>query len=190
MPDPLLGFSLQSLAPLAQPHTVSSAVALVSLCCRVLAPELRSSRREGRSPAPTRSAPHMETTSQQPSPSGLCSMRESATSHRRFRSVRARSSLGLVALQGFLPRVNRLVLCSTLHDPRGLHRSCERIRPTAVPSGCSFPRGWLVSLETASLPGLSRLMTLHTRSRRSRFGSHLLEPRGALPSPDMLSLNR
>jgi hypothetical protein len=31
MPDPLMGFALQSFAPLVQPYAVSSAVALLSL---------------------------------------------------------------------------------------------------------------------------------------------------------------
>jgi hypothetical protein len=39
MPDPLMGFTLQSFAPPVQPYTVSGAVALMSLGCNFDLPE-------------------------------------------------------------------------------------------------------------------------------------------------------
>jgi hypothetical protein len=106
MPDPLLGFDLQSFPPPVQPHAVSGAVALLSFeTCP------RSSSRSRRPCA----LAETETPDQQllsnglqqiPSPSGLCSTRKSATSLRRVRPRGARSSPGFHPLQGLLPRRN------------------------------------------------------------------------------------
>jgi hypothetical protein len=60
--------------------------------------------RENRNSAPKTTAPHMGGPSERPSPSGLFSTRESATSRRRVRPTRARSSLGIAPLQGVPPR--------------------------------------------------------------------------------------
>jgi hypothetical protein len=75
-PDPLLGFPLQSFLPLVQPYAVSSASTLLSLVHTVC----RQRRLErDRGPAWVRQAAESRLT-EQPSPSGFCSTRESATS--------------------------------------------------------------------------------------------------------------
>jgi hypothetical protein len=99
-PDPLLGFSLQSLVPPAQPHAVSGAVALVSLGHRPY-PRPAPSRRS-RSSAPVA---RPQAVGEAP-PSGPCSTRESDRPGRWFRPTRARSSLGIHPLQGTPSRWN------------------------------------------------------------------------------------
>jgi hypothetical protein len=89
------GFALQSFAPLAQPYAVSDAC--YPLDVRIL---------DAGPPTPPRSfcrgEPRQRSTDEDPGgtpraspPSGSCSVRESATRHRRFRPVRARGSPGL-----------------------------------------------------------------------------------------------
>jgi hypothetical protein len=66
MPDPLLGFSLQSFAPPVQPFAVSGAVALLSLRRAVEPPEDPLSRRERRNAAPVRQIPMVDGPSKRP----------------------------------------------------------------------------------------------------------------------------
>jgi hypothetical protein len=96
------GFTLQSFPPPVQPYAVSDAVALLSL----RHPSFRSvSHRPSDFSA---SCGLGLQRSERPSPSGLCSTPESATSTRRFRPTRAHGSHGLFVLQGSLPlRHNR-----------------------------------------------------------------------------------
>jgi hypothetical protein len=71
-----------------------------------------------------------------PSPSGLCSTRESATARRRFRPTRARSSPGLHPLQGVPPRRKGIGLhrCLPSWDcPTG-----RRIDRPDAPPGCRY----------------------------------------------------
>jgi hypothetical protein len=124
---------------------------------------------------------------EKPSTSGCCSAREFATERQGFRPPRARSSPGHFSLQGVHPHGNE----------HGLHRASPHVVLTrdasgshAATSGSCFPRGWLVSLETADPPGISRLVTRHSRSSRTRLGSHLLRTRGSSPSPGSPSLSR
>lgn len=124
--------------------------------------------------------PPVEAFSERPSASGLCSVRESAHSRRWFRPSRARSSRGLLPLQGSHP----------LRAGHGLRRvlpSCGlrvgRYRSTRSTSGCCARRGWLVSRETADPPGVSYLVASHERLVRKRFWSRPLDVRGASPSP-------
>jgi hypothetical protein len=56
-------------------------------------------------------------------------------------------------------------------------------RPFTPSPGYRFQRDRLVSLETAGPPGIVCLLTLRESSGWTRLGSHLLESRGALPSP-------
>jgi hypothetical protein len=97
-----VGFALQSFAPPAQPHTVSGAVALLSL--KDLRPtafkkliSVALPKRGAKCQLPSGGLV------QASSPSGLYSTRESATSLRLFTPPGARSSPGIHPLQGLLP---------------------------------------------------------------------------------------
>jgi hypothetical protein len=91
------GFTLQSFPPLVQPYAVSDALALLSL------------RRPSFRPVSHRPSDFSVSCglglrlSERPSPSGLCSAPESATSSRRFRPSRAHGSPGLSRPPGFSP---------------------------------------------------------------------------------------
>jgi hypothetical protein len=94
-----VGFALQSFAPPAQPHTVSGAVALLSL--KDLRPtafkkliSVALPKRGAKCQLPSGGLV------QASSPSGLYSTRESATSLRLFTPPGARSSPGIHPLQG------------------------------------------------------------------------------------------
>ena len=94
-----------------------------------------------------------------------------------------------VALLGLSPyRVFSLAGMSAAFgraSPHVVLSSRTRTASTVPLQGLVSRRGRLVSLETADPPGVSRLVTVHTHSRRTRFGSHLLRTRGALPSPSV-----
>jgi len=178
MPDPLMGFTLQSFVPPAQPYAVSGA------CCppdvQFARKDPRMKRRAGHRSTSNKRNNHNVGPAKHPSPTGRCSTRKSATVQRWFRPPRARSSPGSFPLQGVPPRRNE----------RGLHRTSPHVvctqgasDPCTTTPGCHFLRGWLVSLKTADPPGVSRLVTGHNRSSWTRFGSHLLGTRGASPSP-------
>jgi hypothetical protein len=115
-----------------------------------LKPTRRPAFRRGcRSAAPEPPISIMGRPSEQPSPSRLCSTRKSATSNRRFKPERARSSHGLPPLQGVLPRWN----------DNGLHR----VSPHEVTRTEGKPTDW--TLYRVLLPdeigwSLSRLPTL------------------------------
>jgi hypothetical protein len=164
MPAPLMGFALQSFPPPARPYAVSGASSPhdVSYARCDLTPNQAadaSIRRHRPAPGTANVRPVKRTPS-----SGYCSTRESATRRRWFRPTPARSSHGPFPLQGVLPRL----------DGRGLRRASPHAVPcpgasdryTATSGSCSS-RGRLVSLETADPPGVSRLLILHNRSRRS-----------------------
>jgi hypothetical protein len=141
MPDPLMGFALQSFPPPAQPYAVSGASALLPL---------KTPRDPSRKPASVASteAPRQEPTpmvgrpTERPSTSGLCSTRESATSCRRVRPTRARSSPGLPPLQGFPPRRNG----------HGLHRASPH---EVLPPGDESTSGPLSRVSLPHEVGLS-----------------------------------
>jgi hypothetical protein len=95
--------------------------------------------------------------------------------------TRARSSLGIAPLQGFLPR----------RMGNGLHRASpnEVARLGDKSSARALYRvllpdeiGWSLS-RLPTLLGFTTSWPCHGSSGRSRFGSRLLELRGALPSP-------
>jgi hypothetical protein len=162
MPDPLLGLHPSKRFPPVQQFAVPDAVALLSLDAPALTFSLASSQKLPKQPSffYLQSRPP-----ETPPPSGLCSVRESATTNRRFRSDRARGSLGLFALQGFLPlwrsrTLTRLPLSSLLllaasdllEPPLRVfatkeigHSSCE----DRLPSCTSLP------LDPASVCGLA-----------------------------------
>jgi hypothetical protein len=136
--------------------------------------------RKGRSPAPSRRAPWWKNPKDVPRLQGLAP-HESPPLHPGCLGPRTR-----VALLGFLPPGHSPSMdWQRPSPPPPLMRLCERAtnRPSAPSTGCHFQRGWLVSLETAGPPGIPRLMTLRKSSGWTRLGSHLLESRGALPSP-------
>jgi hypothetical protein len=145
--DPPMGFALQSFAPPVQPYAVSDAVALLSLE-RLSKPPSETGRRCF-AEAPRRPSGPFQRPSRRPSPSGLCSTRESATCCRRFRPTTARSSPGFRPLQGALPRHKG----TTFTVPPLMRLS---VRATNRPSGSPYR----VSLrDEVGLP-LSRLPTL------------------------------
>jgi hypothetical protein len=105
MPDPLMGFALQSFAPPVQPYAVSDANALMMLKrLHALPKPINPSRMPKRRARASR--PHVGEPSERPSPARLCSTRESATPGWLFRPSQARSSLGLSPLQGIPPHRN------------------------------------------------------------------------------------
>jgi hypothetical protein len=135
MPDPLMGFALQSFTPPVQPFAVSGAVALLMLERLPFHPRPGSLSREPKFRAKT-TAPHVGGPSERPSPSGLCSTRESATSRRRVRPARARGSPGIPPLQGVPPR----------RAGNGLHRASPHEipawatnRPPGPSTGFCYP---------------------------------------------------
>jgi hypothetical protein len=130
MPDPLMGFTLQSFVPLAQPCAVSSAAPLLTLGLRTV-----TRGRNGNGPEPKR-VPDFRTTMRgqqrrMPRLQGLAP-RESPPPRRRwFRPPKARSSPGFSPLQGILPRRNGHGLTPCLP-------SCGFPRRRERPSRCHF----------------------------------------------------
>jgi hypothetical protein len=98
-----MGFTLQSIAPPVQPFAVSDAFALLALERPPTVPKTNSPVANAEAPRQSSPAPIMERPLKRPSPSGLCSTRESATPGRLFRPTQARSSPGLHPLQGVPP---------------------------------------------------------------------------------------
>jgi hypothetical protein len=113
MPDPLMGFALQSFPPLVQPYTVSDVSALMTLEQLPTHPRACQSVANAEAPRQNSLAPMLDVSSDHPSPSRLCSTRESATPRRLFRPTQARSSPELSPLQGVLPH----------RHGHGLHRA-------------------------------------------------------------------
>jgi hypothetical protein len=112
-----------------QPFAVSDAHALMSLA-RLSVPA-RSPFVHALARASSRSVSGL---SQRPSPSGLCSTRESVTSCRLFRPTRARASLGFHSLQGFPPlharrTFTRLPLTGFAARPQATSRWPLRVSP-------------------------------------------------------------
>jgi hypothetical protein len=113
MPDPLLGFALQSFAPPVQPFAVSGAVALLLLERLSVPPESRPPVASAETPRRGRpfpmwvvlpDAPHLQ----------VFAPHESPPHHAGgLGRTRARSSLGILPLQGILPR----------RTGNGLHRA-------------------------------------------------------------------
>jgi hypothetical protein len=105
MPDPLLGFALQSFPPLEQPDTCFQGLSphAVGIANRARKPPAPDSRWCLGS-APARSHWLEPGPLSDPPTSGSCSARESATPDRLFKPTRARSSPGPSPLQGALPR--------------------------------------------------------------------------------------
>jgi hypothetical protein len=146
-----LGFALQSLVPLAQPYAVSSALALMSLDSHGL---LHHSI-----PSP-KLAPRASIESVKqirgPSPSGPCSTRESDHHDQRFRSVAARSSLGL--------RPSRVLPLAGMARSSSSLPSCgsRKLRAAPAPTtGSPLPASpACLPKETADPPGVHGLMTV------------------------------
>jgi hypothetical protein len=102
MPDPLMGFTLQSFPPPVQPYAVSDACSPHDVEFARKVPRLERStvapkRASTTETAVARPAKHSPST-------GCCSTRKSATDQRWFRPPRARSSPGSFPLQGVPPR--------------------------------------------------------------------------------------
>jgi hypothetical protein len=125
-------------------------------------------------------APQLDQVPGNPSSSGLSSMRESATSGKRFRPAWARSSLGLLPFR-VLSLAERVAAFTALPLMRLPVR--ETNRPNEPSSGSCYPASWLVSLETADPLGVRHLLTVHGSSIWLRSGSRLLRLRGTSPSP-------
>jgi hypothetical protein len=160
MPDPLMGFTLQSFLPPAQPYTVSGA------CCPH---DVQSCPQRPTDETLCAAPKHLERTKQPymwdpqntPRLQGVAPRGNPLTVQQWFRPPRARSSPGSFPLQGIPPRRNE----------RGLHRASPHVvctksasAPLTATPGCRFRRGWLVSLETADPPGVSRLVMGHDRA--------------------------
>jgi hypothetical protein len=155
VPDPLMGFTLQSLAPLAQPYAVSSAAPLLALG---LPAETHGRNGDGREPK------------RAPDPQRPCVGNRGASPVFRVllhARVRHQNGGGLdrrrrVALLGFLPsRVfSPAGMGAVLHhaSPHVVLRAGANDRNGSTP-GCCFRRDRLASLEAADPPGVSRLVT-------------------------------
>jgi hypothetical protein len=132
MPDPLLGLHPPELFPLAQPYVVSDAVPLLSLGD----PGLLAHRRAPKcSPIGRLRWP--------PSPTGVCSTRESATEHRRFRPMTSAQLSWAFHPPGFSPSLRWRDLRRTSPRGLGLHRT--RTLDLGCPTGFYPQQDWLVS---------------------------------------------
>jgi hypothetical protein len=149
------GCALQSFAPPVQPYAVSGAAPLLSL---------RHTRWPlHRAPASGRRSDHQWVPGMRNDPGsaprlqGFAPHESPLPPPRLLHRHRGRSSPGLRALQGSLPRWSGPAFA--VPPLMGLPRSGANDRPTG-PSGSRFQRDWLVSLETADPPGLWRLVTI------------------------------
>jgi hypothetical protein len=119
---------------------------------------------------------------------GLSPHESPLSPHRRFRPGRARGSLGVSTLQGFLPPSEWPGLHPS--SPLELHRAGRKRPHRRAPQGLASDGDRLVSCETAYPPGL-----LRPRDRPQTLGSISVRespPRasGCVTVPCKLSLNR
>lgn len=179
IPDPLMGFPLQSLTPPAQPYTVSDTAPLLPLDIHrfpfdsTLLPYFPVQGLSSTAKGSLQARVHTPS-------SGFSSTRESATHLGGLDQYEHIALLSLRPLQGFPPRLKRHDLhhayppavyeksASTFLDPlQGLHSKRDR----------------LVFLKTAYPLGVFRLMIRHSCSTSHQLGSLLLRAWGSSPSP-------
>jgi hypothetical protein len=153
------GCTLQSFAPPLQPHAVSGAVALLSF--RRTRRPAPLHRRAIRRPPAVRVCPIAEAPGVSPgSAAAFRALLHIGVHHFATGGLgrrRARSSPGLLALQGVPPR--RSGTAFTVPAPHGLGPTDANGRADC-PSGFQLRRDGLVSLETADPHGLFRLVTI------------------------------
>jgi hypothetical protein len=106
MPDPLLGFSLQSFVPPVQPYAVSGAVALLSLDHPSLLSETPGTVASAEAPRQLLGAPYGEGFLMTPAFRALLHTRVRHCTAGGLGRRRARGSPGLSPLQGVLPHRN------------------------------------------------------------------------------------
>jgi hypothetical protein len=178
MPDPLMGFTLQSVPPLARPYAVSGAIPLMTLGPpakprdRIPTPLHRSAQeqRNGYVRDP-QSIPRLQGVAPRESPPPT----DGGLDRRRHVALMGLSSFRVLTPAGMSVAFTTPPLMWfskwIASDPQG-----------ATPGSC-FQQVWLASLETADPPGVYRLVTEHSRLNRTRLGSLLLRARGSSPSP-------
>jgi hypothetical protein len=154
MPDPLLGFALQSFSPLAQPHAVSSTVPLLTLGPPAKPHDRESTTSQTPRMCASRTPGHHVEPAKLPPPSGSCSTRESATDSGVLDPNRHRSSPGPFSPPGCSPSLKWPGLPHA--SPHVVTRPNASVR-TGSTSGSRFQRDWLAPNGAADPPGVLRL---------------------------------
>jgi hypothetical protein len=151
MPDPLMGFTLQSFAPLVQPFAVSGVLALLSLDHPSVLPEDSPVVASAETPRRIREAPMWRGLRDDPRLQGFAPHESPPPGAGGLGRRQARGSPGFRPLQGVPPRWIGPAL--TAPPLMGLVETAASGRNDAPP-GSHLQRDWLAPLRAADPPGV------------------------------------
>jgi hypothetical protein len=154
MPDPLMGFALQSFPPLAQSYAVTSTAPLLTLGPPAKPHDRESTTSQTPRMYASRTPGHHVRPAKLPPPSGSCSARESATDSGVLDPNRRRSSPGPSSPPGFSPPLEWPGFPRA--SPHAVAKPNASVR-TSSATGSRFQRDRLAPNGAADPPGVLRL---------------------------------